>query len=613
MNHIVFDTETYLNMTLWLGVCPETGEIFSVELGEEGYLYKLREILSLEYTFVGFNSYWFDLPITAAMLAGKTAEEIKGIADKIIKEDIRPWQIYKMYGLCETVFDHIDIIEVAPSFVGLKAYGARMHMPVLQDLPYHHDATLSEDEKAEVRKYCLNDVATTIELWRRLEGPLKLRVDMGREYGIDMRSKSDTQMAEQSFIKKLNLQRRNNAVPYSIHYKAPDFISFDSEELTDLLRRIEGNEFIMNQKTGHVILPDFLAKDKVKLNEGTYQLGVGGIHSTHDKTVCHIAGENYFITDIDAASYYPTIILNCGLIPRGGQGFIDVYREIYTKRLAAKKAGDKAVDAVLKISLNGTFGKLMERWSPLYAPELGLAVTLTGQLTLLCMIEQIEKTGATVLSANTDGIAIGATKVQMQAVSRFVTEYSKRSGFDFEYTPYRTLAMKDCNNYFAVKIDKKIKAKGIYASPDIKKNITAPICARAVSEWLVSGTPFEQTIAGGSLVEFLSARNVTGGGVQGETYLGKVVRWYMTSDNSFPPLTYAKNGNKVPKTEGARAAMIIDATGPLPKDLDWSWYRKEAIRIAKDIGAERYLTDEELELIKPPPKIRKPRTKKEKP
>lgn len=610
-NHFIFDLETYPNLGIWGGRIVETGEVIRIEVGEEGYLYKIRDVLESGVTFVGFNSCKFDLPITAAILAGKNMEEVKRIANLIIEQNVSPWQIYKQYGLREPRVDHIDLLAVSPGFVSLKAYGARLNMPWLQELPYPHDAILTEEQKDEVRRYWVNDLDTTEALWRYLAEPLKLRAAMSAEYGVDMRSKSDTQMAEASLIKRLNLQRRQNRVPYSVRYNAPHFVSFESNELNDLLKRIEDTEFIMNQATGHVILPDYLAKDLVRIGGGTYQLGVGGIHSTHDKKVCHVASEDYFVTDIDAASYYPTIILNCGLVPQGGEKFLDTYREIYDRRLEAKRSKNKAVDAVLKISLNGTFGKLMERWSPLYAPELGLAVTLTGQLTLLSMIERIVKTGANVLSANTDGIAIGGNKEQMKAVSAFVSAYSACSGFDFEYTPYRVLALKDVNSYFAITLDKKVKAKGIYAPPDIKKNQTAPICAKAVSQWLADGTPFEVTIAKGSFVEFLSARTVTGGGVQGAKYLGKIVRWYYTTNKNYPPLTYRENGNKVPKTEGARAAMVIDPVGQLPEDLDLTWYRREAISIAKNLGATEFLTEEELKLVEPPPKVRKSRKKKE--
>lgn len=51
------------------------------------------------------------------------------------------------------------------------------------------------------------------------------------------------------------------------------------------------------------------------------------------------------ISDIDAASYYPSILLNCGLVPElsgdRGEAFLDAYADIYHRRLDAKEAGDK--------------------------------------------------------------------------------------------------------------------------------------------------------------------------------------------------------------------------------------------------------------------------------
>jgi hypothetical protein len=358
----------------------------------------------------------------------------------------------------------------------------------------------------------------------------------------------------------------------------------------------------MNPVTGHVILPDFLGNEIVKFKSGTYQLGVGGIHSTHDKKVCYVAGDD-IITDIDGASFYPTIILECGLIPAGlGQRFMDEYRTIYDRRLAAKAAKDKVIDATLKISLNGTFGKLASKYSVLYAPDLMLAVTLTGQFMLLMMIERLEEVGALTLSANTDGIAIRYSKVLDDLVKKTVDEFGQEVSMVFEFTPYRTLAMKDVNNYMAVKHDRKLKVKGIYSPLSLSKNPTAQVSADAFGEWLANGTPFLNTINAAPFKDFISARNVTGGGQQGEEFLGKVVRWYQSTDKDMPPLTYVKNGNKVPKTDGARACMVVLDFEKHPEDLDIEWYHKEALKIAVSLGCENYLQPDELALITPPPK-----------
>lgn len=607
---VVFDTEIFANRFLFCGRVLHNRNIMTVWGHEEEAIARLNEIMRAPCTFVSFNGIKFDAPVISAFLAGKSVREVKAIANSIIEHEMQPWEAERRFGFKIIKFDHIDLIEVAPSFVGLKSYGARMHMPWLKDLPYAHDAELDDHQSEMVFRYCVNDLDTTEELFRRLEGPLKLRIAMSHEYGVDMRSKSDTQMAETAFIKRLNIDRSKPKVPPLVSYKVPEFINFKHEHLREIARRMQEHLYNVNPKTGHVELPDFLGKEVVRLNNGTYQMGVGGLHSTHDKKVCYVADEDTIITDIDAASFYPSIMINANMIPANtGQAFIDEYREIYHRRLAAKRSGDKTTAETLKISLNGTFGKTASRWSPLYSPDLMLAITLTGQLTLLNLIEELEEVGAVALSANTDGIAMAYPKSRDEAVRNVVTAFSERSRFEFEYTPYRVLAMKDVNNYIAIKTDRKVKAKGIYTPPDLRKNPTASICAKAVAQWLAHGTSFEETIKSGTFEEFISARNVSGGGVQGEEYLGKVVRWYQSTDTSLPPLTYQKNGNKVPKTDGARACMVIDKSGPLPADLDYNWYVKEAIRIACDLGARDYLTVEQIAMVTPPPKVRKSRKK----
>ena len=596
MSNFVFDCETLNNYTLVSFKNCESGEYSRFRRNELAAPERLKAFMQQPgATFIGFNNKSFDDIIVCAFIAGRSEADIKRIANDLINNRVQPWVAMRKYSLPYVKFDSIDLIEVAPSFVGLKAYGARMHMPVLQDMPIAHDSVITEEQQAEVDRYCDNDLDTTEELLKRLEGEVLLRVEMSRRYGVDMRSKSDAQMAEQAYITTMGLKRKDNVIPKTITYTPPAFIKFKDARLQALLERTSEHVFNMNLKTGHVILPDFLGEEVIEFGTGTYQLGVGGIHSTHDKSVCHVAGEDV-ICDIDAASFYPSIILECGFIPGGlGERFIHEYRRIYEQRLEAKRNKDKVTDATLKISLNGTFGKLASVYSVLYAPDLMLAVTLTGQFTLLMLIEWLELAGATTLSANTDGIAMRYSKGLQPTVEMVVNKFSELSRFNFEYTPYRALAMKDVNNYFAVKMDRKVKRKGIYASDSLSKNVTAGVCADAVGQWLAEGRPLLETIQNASFSGFLSARNVTGGGEQNGVYLGKVVRWYQSNDKALPPLRYLKNGNLVPKTTGARACMVLPSE--TPADLDYNYYYREALLIAKAVGCWGYLSKEEQELI----------------
>jgi hypothetical protein len=103
-----------------------------------------------------------------------------------------------------------------------------------------------------------------------------------------------------------------------------------------------------------------------------------------------------------------------------------------------------------------------------------------------------------------------------------------------------------------------------------------------VVKYLVEGVPIEETIlASKDMKDFLCLRSVTGGGQWGDEYLGKAVRWYYSKDKT-QPITYCKNGNKVPKTDGCRPMMDLETE--LPKDLDYGRYIAEAKKMLQALG-----------------------------
>jgi hypothetical protein len=587
MSTIVYDTEVFRDLFLFCGLILESQTRFQIWGQDEDSREQLRSLFKSNNTFVSFNGNRYDMPVIAYFISGKNELETKKLGDDIIQNNLMPWEAEKVYGFRVPLIDHIDLIEVAPSFVSLKTYGARMNMPVIQDLPFHHDSSIDESQYATILKYCYNDLDTTAELYNRLQGQLQLRLEISREYGFDARSKSDSQVAEQMFMKRLNLKRKDSVIPKSVNYILPDFIQFKSDYLKDIALRIQSHNFNVMLSTGHVDLPSFLKDDLVKINNGVYQMGVGGLHSQHDRKVCYVSDDEFCVMDYDVASYYPAIMLNCNLVPMNtGKTFLEEYRTLFNRRLEGKKAKNMVIADSLRIALNGTFGKTANRYSPLYSPDVMINITLTGQLTLLNLIEILEDKGVTVISANTDGIMLYYRKHAQPIIDRAIAEFSERTGFIFEGTYYRSVALKDVNNYYAVKGDRTVKIKGIYSAPTLSKNPTAPIVSKAVADWLAHGTPFKETLKSQNINDFISVRNVTGGGVQGDNYLGKVVRWYQTTEQ-MPPLTYASNGNKVAKTDGARACMTLPKN--IPEDLNFDWYFQAIIKTITDIGANRYL------------------------
>jgi hypothetical protein len=270
-----------------------------------------------------------------------------------------------------------------------------------------------------------------------------------------------------------------------------------------------------------------------------------------------------------------------------GGAFTQVYERIVKRRLEAKRKKDAVTADALKITINGSFGKFGSKWSKLYSPNLMIQTTVTGQLCLLMLIEQIEGMGIQVVSANTDGIVIRCPVGWYDNLLKTIKEWEAATGFETEETRYRAIYSRDVNNYIAVKAD-GVKTKGAYATGGLMKNPTNEICSLAVVRMLTDFIPVEQTIREClDIRKFVTIRQVKGGAVdQNGDYLGKAVRWYYATGVE-GPLTYKSNGYTVARSEGARPLM--DLPEHFPSDVDYDWYIREANSILVDIGADKAL------------------------
>lgn len=548
---------------------------------------QLKLILA-KYTIVTFNGKRYDELMLKAAIRGASNKELKQLSDDIIANELKPWHAETSYRLptC-TYIDHVDLIEVAPGKASLKIYGGRLHSKRMQDLPIQPDAVILDEDRPKLSTYCVNDLDTTIDLYCQLDKQIALREDMSKEYGIDLRSKSDAQMAEAVIKKQIEaikgerVYRPEFPSNYAFKYKAPKFVKFTMPEFQRALDVFTSVTFTLNEK-GDVAEPEEVGKLKVAMGNTIYQLGIGGIHSC-EKSVVHVAGEDCGLYDRDVTSYYPNIILGQGLSPEHlGSDFLSVYRSIVERRIKAKRSGDKVTDAALKITINGSFGKFGSKWSALYGPNLLIQTTVTGQLALLMLIEQLEVVDIPVVSANTDGIVVKCPSIKRSLMLERIEAWEKQTGFGTEETAYAALYSRDINNYIALKPDGNYKVKGAYADPNLSKTPANQICVKAVIDYLQFDIPIEMTVRRcKDIKQFVTVRAVTGGAVKGDVYLGKAVRWYYAVGES-GAITYKKNGNKVPRSDGAKPVMELPDV--FPDDVDHAWYISEAKSIMSDLG-----------------------------
>lgn len=577
---LFLDVECYPNYFLILFKNKEGMEECFI-LDSRNTLPKSRIInLLTSYQTIGFNSRMYDIPMIISALRGSNNLKLKSLSDRIINNEEKTFNILCSENLWTPYnYDHIDLMNVAIGRVGLKMYGARLGSKILQDLPYEPNKLLSEKEKSHVKKYCSNDIDLTIDLYKHLYGQLKLRENINEIYDVDVRSKSDAQIAEVLINKEL-IKTNKIEQEYGFIYTPPDYLyTHNSSILNNLIENYTNNTF--KGKKGDKLLLG-TENNKITIGNTTYTYGIGGLHSTEEKRTIKVKEDEYLI-DIDVVSYYPTIILNNKYSPNNfdKDDFLSFYKDIYNSRIDAKIKGDKIKSDVYKIILNGSFGKFNDQYSSLYSPQLLINTTITGQLTLIMLIELLENEGFSVVSSNTDGIVVLLKKNLYNKFKNIVENWQDKVNMQVEETFYKSLHSQSVNSYIAIKQDNSVKLKGIFAYGDLSRNPAIEICKEAIINYLIKGCKIEDTILNcKNNNKFLMVRKVKDGGYWRGKYLGKVVRWYW--GNNGEPITNYK-GDKVAFSDNAIPMMNLDNT---IFDINYNLYVDKTYKFLKDLGVD---------------------------
>ena len=277
--------------------------------------------------------------------------------------------------------------------------------------------------------------------------------------------------------------------------------------------------------------------------------------------------------------------------------------------LRSELAQAQAVDGGLKTSSNGSFGSLGSPYSIVYSPHLMIAVTLTGQLALLVLIERANAAGIEVLSANTDGVVLRVPRDKWEGLdgdrpkaselADLIEGWERETGFALEGSEYAALYNQSVNSYFAIKANGGHKRKGPLANPwsshpddrnsraALMKNPQMTICSDAALARIKDGVPLEDTIRGcKDIRQFVTVIKVTKGGTWRGNYLGKVVRYYWgaAGEPIYESEANPKTGSfkTIAKTEGAVPCMTLP--DEMPHDIDYNRYVQEAEKILKDVG-----------------------------
>ena len=293
-------------------------------------------------------------------------------------------------------------------------------------IPFDYDGEFTEEMINEVIYYNTHDVEQTIEVFLQTKSDFDAQLDLIKTFNLPL-----------SYLSKTKAQLTSIALGCERKIWNDEWdISFVPTIKLDKYKFV-WNWFKnpKNYKHGE--------KLKVDICGIPHTFGLGGIHGAEDTPV-HKKG---LIIHIDVTSFYPSICIEYDLLSRNVKDKT-IYKQIYDKRVALKKAGKKKEQAPYKIILNSTFGITNDPYSLAYDPRRNHEVTINGQLLLLDLLEKLEG-HCTLIQSNTDGliIQIPDTNKAFEKIDDICFEWEQRTKMNLGFDFIKEIYQKDVNNY----------------------------------------------------------------------------------------------------------------------------------------------------------------------
>jgi hypothetical protein len=268
------------------------------------------------------------------------------------------------------------------------------------------------------------------------------------------------------------------------------YVDFQTPELQAFLKHVKKQIFTLTDEF----------KESLVFMGNTYTFAKGGLH-TENKPKIFEADEENIIVDWDVSSYYPAIIINNNKYPQHlGPEFLRGYKQMFNKRLelkplAKKDKKIKGIVGALKLAVNSVYGKSSDMQSWIYDRQLTMFTTITGELSLLMLIEAYELAGIRVISANTDGVTILVKNASFDTMTAINKWWMDVTQYELERTDYAKIIFSTVNDYLAIKTDGEIKKKGDFLTDfELHKNKSARIVPIALEHYFVNDVPVADTI-----------------------------------------------------------------------------------------------------------------------
>jgi len=241
----------------------------------------------------------------------------------------------------------------------------------------------------------------------------------------------------------------------------------------------------------------------------------------------------------------------------------------------------------------------MQNW--IYDRRLTMFTTITGELSLLMLIEQYELRGIHVISANTDGVTIMVKKEQLELMKAVNEWWMNITKYELERTDYQKIIFSTVNDYLAIKTNGDVKKKGDFLTDfELHKNKSARIVPLALEQYFVNNIPIADTITNHTNIYDFALRQKASKDFHYEgltdiskTVYNKLIRYYISKTGE--KLLKVKNENSdsnaanISQVEAGEWVMTVcnhlTPDHPL-NNINYEYYIERAQRIIDKIQYE---------------------------
>lgn len=542
--------------------------------------------------FVGFNNKNYDKQIVKAIYYGANNEEVHSLSKYIINGG-NGWEHETLLLKRNIEVVDIDLRDDLAKGISLKQVEAKFGMNIKEcSVDFELNRELNEDEISEVIKYCIHDVMATVKLFHARKEYVMAKVGVAKFTNINVFDALSFTNAKLT-AKALRASKGNRVL--TGEYMLPRNLYMGKYEgLKEQF--LEGVERYFTTYNEEDTQNNFKITTKIAGVE--HNLGLGGLHGAERH--CNIeTNELYSILSADVISYYPSIMINYGLISRNIPS-IDLFRQIYDFRINAKKKGDLESANAFKLLLNTTFGATKNKYNLLYDPDIAIGICLTGQLLLIDLIDKLENLKQfRLIQSNTDGIMFSVLNKDIEIAKDIIKNWEERTNLTMDLEKISKIVQKDVNNYVLVNSNDKVKAKGAicgYYEKDDLKNMRPICCQKAFVQYLLNGIPILDTLKNCNMNDFVFFAKA------GKSYEG--VFWevnhkwqianyfnrcYATIDKTYGSLAKKKYGKiGFEKIANMPQHLVIDNENILTNDylvnIDHGYYQRRVLEDLKLFG-----------------------------